>query len=127
MKKQMADRMGGGGSNFDPELLPDDLFIDQAKRRSIVSLIVNEIVKTEKVETSPERVRDRVEEMASTYEKPEEVIKYYYSSQELMKGVESAVLQDQVIDHVLSVATVNEEEVSYQKAIQPDQDGTADF
>ena len=127
MKKQMADRMGGGGSNFDPELLPDDLFIDQAKRRSIVSLIVNEIVKTEKVETSPERVRDRVEEMASTYEKPEEVVKYYYSSQELMKGVESAVLQDQVIDHVLSVATVNEEEVSYQKAIQPDQDGTADF
>mgnify|MGYP003147137188 FL=1 len=127
MKKQMADRMGGGSSNFDPELLPDDLFIDQAKRRSIVSLIINEIVNTEKIETSPEKVRDRVEEMASTYEKPEEVVKYYYSSQELMKGVESAVLQDQVIDHVLSVATVNEEEVSYQKAIQPDQDGTADF
>jgi len=127
MKKQMADRMGGGSSNFDPELLPDDLFIDQAKRRSIVSLIINEIVNTEKIETSPEKVRDRVEEMASTYEKPEEVVKYYYSSQELMKGVESAVLQDQVIDHALSVATVNEEEVSYQKAIQPDQDGTADF
>lgn len=127
MKKQMADRMGGGSSNFDPELLPDDLFIDQAKRRSIVSLIINEIVNTEKIETSPEKVRDRVEEMAYTYEKPEEVVKYYYSSQELMKGVESAVLQDQVIDHVLSVATVNEEEVSYQKAIQPDQDGTADF
>ena len=103
------------------------MFIDQAKRRSIVSLIINEIVKTEKIETSPERVRDRIEEMASTYEKPEEVVKYYYSSQELMKGVESAVLQDQVIDHVLSVATVNEEEVDYQKAIQPDQDGTADF
>lgn len=127
MKKQMAQRMGGGKSNFDPELLPDDMFIDQAKRRSIVSLIVNEIVKTEKIETSPEKVRDRIEELASTYEKPEEVVKYYYSSQELMRGVESTVLQDQVIDFVLSIATVNEEEVDYQKAIQPDQDGTADF
>lgn len=121
MKYQMAQSMGqGGNKSFDPNMLPDDLFMDQAKRRANAFLIVSEIVKANGIKVDPVKVRERVEEIASTYEQSEEVIKHYFSDEKLLHSIESNVLQEQVVDFVLSQANITEEPQSYQKAIQPD-------
>ena len=65
-------------------------------------------------------MKARVEEIASTYEKPSEVIEYYYSKPEVLNSVEAMVLEDQVTEYVLSKAVVKEENISYEKAVQPD-------
>lgn len=127
MKEQMAQSMGGPNQSFDPNMLPDNLFIDQAQRRAIVSLIVNEIVKEQGIQMDEGKVRERVVEMASSYEKSEEVVNYYYSNREMLQGVEAAVLQEQVIDYILDQAQVTTEQLDYQKAIQPEQGDAADF
>jgi trigger factor len=59
-----------------------------------------------------------IEEIASTYQEPKEVIEYYSSNQELMAGVESAVLEDQVVDHIISQAKVSEVETNYDEIIK---------
>ena len=122
MKYQMAQSMGQGGASnsFDPNMLPDEMFMDQAKRRANTALVVREIVLANKMKVDPAKVRGRIEEIASTYEQPEEVVKHYFNDQQLLKSIEGNVLQEQVVEQVLSSAVVTEEPVSYQDAIQPD-------
>lgn len=128
LKNQMAQKLGNnneGANKFDPSMLPDDMFMDQAKRRAVVGLIVNEIVQTNEMDVDGANVRARIEELASTYEKSEEVVNYYYNSPELLKGIEANVLQEQVVQLVLASADVTEEEVDYSQAVTPDPEQVA--
>jgi trigger factor len=114
LRNQMMQRFGGQQQNFDiKSLLPDSMFQEEAQRRVALGLIVGEIIKENKIQADPKRVRTMVEELAATYEEPEQVVEYYYSNRELMSGIESAVLEDQVVDHVLGEAKVNDETSSY--------------
>lgn len=127
LKQQMLQQYGGGRQqSFDPSLLPDDMFTAQAERRVALGLIVAEIVKAEDLKVDANRVREKVQEIASTYEHPEQVIEYYYSQRELLEGVHSAVLEEQVVEHVLGKANVSEENVSYEDALKPDPQPQAD-
>jgi trigger factor len=122
LKQQMAQKLGGNNeaNNFDPSMLPDDMFMDQAKRRAVVGLVVNEIVQSNEMDVDGQKVRERIETLASSYERSEEVVNYYYNSPELLKSIEANVLQEQVVQLVLAKADVIEEEVGYQQAIVPD-------
>jgi len=127
LKNQMAQKLGNneGANKFDPSMLPDDMFMDQAKRRAVVGLIVNEIVQSNEMDVDGAQVRERIEGIASSYEKSEEVVNYYYNSPELLKGIEANVLQEQVVQLVLTSADVTEEEVNYSQAVTPDPEQVA--
>ena len=124
LKKQMIQQFGGG-QQLDPNMLPDDMFTDKAERRAALGVIVSEVVKVEELTPDEERVRERINEIASTYDQPQEVIDYYYSQQELLSSVEAVVLEDQVTELVLSKAKVTEEKLSYEEAIKPDPEAAA--
>jgi trigger factor len=119
LRNQMLQRFGGQQQNFDVKtLLPDTMFQDEAARRVTLGLIVGEIVKSAKLKPDAKRIKAMIEEIASTYQEPKEVVEYYNSNQELMAGVESAVLEDQVVDHILSQAKVSEVQTSYDEIIK---------
>jgi len=59
-----------------------------------------------------------IDEIASTYQEPSEVVEYYSSNPELLAGVESAVLEDQVVDHILTAAKVTDAQTSYDEVIK---------
>ncbi len=119
LRNQMLQRFGGQQQNFDVKtLLPDSMFQDEASRRVTLGLIVGEIVKSAKLKPDAKRVKAMIEEIASTYQEPKEVVEYYSGNQELMAGVESAVLEDQVVDHILSQAKVSEAQTSYDEIIK---------
>ena len=119
LKQQMVQQFGGG-QQIDLSMLPDDMFRDKAQRRAALGVIVSELVKVEGLTPDEEQVRARVDEIASTYEQPREVVDYYYSKPELLSSVEAVVLEDQVTELVLSKAKVKEESVSYEEAVKPD-------
>lgn len=119
LRNQMLQRFGGQQQNFDVKaLLPDTMFQEEANRRVTLGLIVGEIVKAGKLKPDAKRVRAMIEEIASTYQEPKEVIEYYNNNQELLAGVESAVLEDQVVDHILGQAKVVDTETSYDEIIK---------
>jgi len=118
--KQQTIQQFGGAQKVDMGMLPDDMFQDRAHRRAALGIIVSELVKQENISADADRVKARVEEIASTYEKPSEVVEYYYSKPEVLNSVEAMVLEDQVTELVLSKAAVKEENISYEKAVQPD-------
>lgn len=115
-----------GGRNIDPAMLPDDLFSEQAKRRVSLSLIMNEIVNKNDLKPEPDAVRSLIEEMAESYEKPADVVKWYYSDKEQLANVEAMALEEAVIDLVLDAAKVKESSVSYEEALKPVNTGDAD-
>jgi len=118
LRQQMAQQFGG--QQIDPSMLPDELFQGQAEKRIKVGLVVAEIVAANDIKVDADRVKAKVEEVASTYQDAEEVINYYYSNKELLNNLESAVLEDQIVDFVLEKAAVTTSEVSYDDAIKPE-------
>ncbi|RDE24240.1 trigger factor [Motiliproteus coralliicola] len=119
--RQQAVQQFGGGANIDASALPAELFADQAKRRVSIGLLVGELIQANELKADADRVRSTIEEMAQTYQQPQEVIDYYYGNQEQLAQVEALVLEDQVVDLLASQAKVTEEAVSYQDAIKPAQ------
>jgi trigger factor len=117
--RQQAMQQFGGGRKIDPSMLPDDLFSGQAERRVSLSLIMNEIVNRNDLKPEADAVRALIEEMAESYEKPEEVVKWYYSDKEQLANIEAMALEEAVIDLVLNSAKVTESSVSYEEALKP--------
>jgi trigger factor len=127
MRQQMMQQFGGmGGQDLDLEsLLPEAMFKDKAEPRVKLGLILSEMINKQELKADPEKVRSTIEEMASTYQDPEEVINYYYSNQEQLSSVESKVLEDQVVEKLLEGANIKESECSYQEAISRAQNQSA--
>lgn len=118
LKQQTRQQVGGG--NFE---LPDDLFRDQASRRVALGLIIAEVVKANDIKVDPDKVREAVEEMASTYEHPQQVIDHYYANKEHLASVESLTLENQVVDWVLEQVTVEDEPTTFEELGTPPADG----
>ncbi|MDC7700199.1 trigger factor [Vogesella indigofera] len=93
--------------------LPADLFTQQAERRVALGLILAEVVEANKLEAKPEQVKAMIEEFADSYEQPEDVLSWYYSSPDRLEGPTSMVLEDNVVEFVLSRANVVEKELSF--------------
>ncbi len=120
LRGQMMQQFGGQQLNFDVEsLLPDDMFKDQAERRIKLGLIVGEVIQANSIKVDEDQVRSKVEELASTYQDPKEVVDYYYGNQEMLSGVQSVVLEDQVVEFILAAAKVTETESTYEEVIKP--------
>ena len=120
LKAQALQQMGGG-ANLDPSMLPDELFTEQASRRVKLGLVLGEVMQTQNLKADPAKVRETIEELAATYESPEEVINWYYGNQEQLSAIESSVVEDQVFDYILDAAKVEDKTVSYQEVIKPEQ------
>ena len=122
--RQQAMQQFGGGQNIDPNMLPDELFKEQAARRVLLGLVLGEVIQQQELKADPTKVRESIEELASTYESPDEVINWYYGNQEQLATIESSVLEDQVFDYVIEQSAVSDKLVSYQEVIQPEPKAT---
>ena len=128
MRQQMFQQFGGTApQDLDlTSILPDEMFSEQAERRVKLGLVVAEMISQYELSAEPAKVREAIEDIASTYQDPEEVINWYYSENEQLAGIESRVLEDAVVEKLLSTAAITEAECSYQDAlakVRPAQQG----
>ena len=118
-QRQAMFQQFGGGAKLDPKMLPDELFAEQAQRSVALGLLIGQIIKDKSVEVDASRVKALIEEVAESYESPEEVVNYYYGNREQMAQVEALVLEDQVVDTVLAAAQVSESAAKYTDVVRP--------
>lgn len=117
--KQEAVQQFGGGQQLDPSKLPSELFKDQAETRVKTGLIFAAIVKGNDLKAEDDKVDAKIQELASAYESPEEVVEFY-SQKENRAQVEAVVLEDAVVDLVCSKAKVKKAKMSYEDAVKPE-------
>ena len=102
-----------GVPNADKMPIPADAFTTEAERRVRLGLLVSEMVQQAQLQAKPEQVRARIEEFAGNYEKPAEVVSYYLSDRARRAEVEGIVLEDNVVQHALAKAQVEDEQVPF--------------
>ena len=96
------------------------MFRAQAERRVKLGLLLNELITRSELKVDAAKVRAAVEELASTYEDPQEVIDWYYGNRQQLQGIESVVLEDQAVEQLLASAKVSEQACSYEEALKPE-------
>ena len=121
MVQRFAAQFSGNAKGFDKNTLPNELFEEPALRAVRLGVIVNQLIESQKIELDQDRVTAFIAEAAENYEEPQEVIDYYTNDKQQRAGVEAVVLEDQVVDYILSQAKVSEKEVKYQELLASQQ------
>ncbi|OCH17930.1 trigger factor [Aliivibrio sp. 1S165] len=110
--RQQAVQRFGGNADSAPEL-PRELFEEQAKRRVVVGLLLGEVIKTEELKADDEKVKALINEMASAYEDPTEVVAYYEGNEQMMNNMRNVALEEQAVEAILAKAQVSEKAVGF--------------
>ncbi len=113
MEGARADLKKRGIKDADKAPIPDDVFRPQAERRVRLGLVVAELVRANSLQARPEQLKAHIEELASSYEKPADVLRWYYGDNQRMAEVEAIVIENNVTEFVLSKTQVTEKSVSF--------------
>lgn len=101
--------------------LPRDSFEEQARRRVALGLILGEVIQKESIKLDNDKVRSTIEEMAKSYERPDDVISWYYSDESRLNEVQQMVLENQVVDWLVAQAKVSDEAVNFNDVMDKQQ------
>ncbi|MEI7374479.1 trigger factor [Dickeya chrysanthemi] len=111
LRRQAAQRFGGNEKQALE--LPRELFEEQAKRRVVVGLLLGEVIESNELKADEDRVNVLIDEIASAYEDPREVVEYYKKNKEMMNNMRNVALEEQAIEALLSKAKVVEKAVGF--------------
>ena len=122
MIQQFTQQFGAqGAQSFDSSMLPDDLFKEQAEKAVKLGVLVSKVLADAKIEVDPARVEAYIDDMASSYEDPTEVIEYFKNDKQQRAQIEAVVLEDQIVDHILASAKVTDTAISYEDLLKEQQ------
>ena len=93
--------------------LPKENFEEQAKRRVALGLILAEIIQKNEIKAEADKIRAVIDNMAQSYEQPEEVVNWYYGDEKRLAEVKQMVLEDATVDWVLSKVSVTDVALSF--------------
>ena len=115
MQAAREDLKQRGIKDADKAEIPEDIFLPQAERRVRLGLVVAELVKANNLEATPEQLKAHVDELAASYEKPEDVVRWYFGDRQRLAEVEAVVIENNVTEFVLGKAKVNDKAVSFEE------------
>jgi trigger factor len=110
-----ADLRQRGVKDADKAPIPEELFMPQAERRVRLGLVVAELVRANGLHAKPEQIKAHIEELAASYEKPADVVRWYTSDNRRMAEVEAIVIENNVTEFVLSKAKVIDKSISFEE------------
>ena len=102
-----------GIKDADKAPMPEDIFRPQAERRVRLGLVVAELVRSNNLQATTEQVKAHIEELAASYEKPADVMRWYYSDNNRLAEVEAIVIENNVTNFVLAQAKVSDKTLSF--------------
>lgn len=111
--KARADLKQRGLKDADKADIPEDLFRPQAEKRVRLGLVVAELVMTNELQVKPEQLKAHIDEMAASYEKPEEVVRWYLGDNQRLADVEAVVIENNVTEFILSKAKVSDKAITF--------------
>ncbi len=103
-----ADLKQRGVKDAETAPIPAEIFHPQAERRVRLGLVVSELVRSHNLQAKPEQLQAHIEEMAQSYEKPSEVVRWYLGDRKRMAEVEAVVIENNVAAFVLARAKVTD-------------------
>lgn len=120
--EQMRRNLGASGRSQDTMAnLTPELFNQEAERRVAIGLLLGDIIVRNGLRPEPAQVRAAVERMASGFEEPAAVVKWYYEDRSRLADVEAAVVEDSAVEWVLARAQVTDVPIEFDALMNPRQ------
>ncbi|MBP8091928.1 MAG: trigger factor [Giesbergeria sp.] len=113
MEAARADLKQRGVKDADKAEIPADIFRPQAERRVRLGLVVAELVRSNELHAKPEQLKSHIDELAASYEKPEDVVRWYFGDRQRLGEVEAVVVENNVVDFVLGKAKVTDKALTF--------------
>ena len=113
MEAARADLKQRGVKDADKAEIPADIFRPQAERRVRLGLVVAELVRSNELHAKPEQLKAHIDELAASYEKPEDVVRWYFGDRQRLGEVEAVVVENNVVDFVLGKAKVTDKALTF--------------
>ncbi|MED5619266.1 trigger factor [Ideonella sp. BN130291] len=113
-----ADLKQRGVKDADKAPIPAEIFRPQAERRVRLGLAVAELVRQNNLQAKPDQLQAHIEEMAQSYEKPAEVVRWYLSDRQRMSEVEAVVIENNVTEYVLGKAKVVDKSLPFDELMK---------
>ena len=117
LQKEMHERIGkqvdfeafvkAAGNGFD----------EQARRRVGLGLLLSTFIEQQAIKPEKDRIKARIDEISASYEKPEELVKWFYQDEKRLQEIESFVLEQQVIEKILLTANVTEKAKTFEEVM----------
>ena len=121
MQQTLHDMQGRGVNVPKGMQLPTNLFAERAAKRVKLGLILEALVAQNNLEAKDEQVKALINEHARGYEKPEEVVRWYAADPARMRNIENLVLEDNVVDWLMSRAKVTDKAVEFKELMGSEQ------
>ncbi len=122
LRQQLEEQIQSSGNDETPQL-DDALFREEAEHRVKLGLVVAEVIKTAELQANPDNVRKIIEDMAASYQEPEQIVNYYYQNQELLQNIEGLALEQEVIEWVVSQCKVTDVSTTFKEVMSRDSTG----
>jgi trigger factor len=97
------------------QLPPREQFLEAARQRVALGMLMSEIVRSLSLTLDRGRVQVRLDDLVASLPNPEETRRSYLSNADAMRQVESAVLEDQAIDAIVDKATVTDQPSTFRE------------
>lgn len=110
MQIDAARRMGARDASQVP---PPEPFVEGARKRVALGLLIGELIKTRGLKIDRERVESRLTDLAASYPDPEQIIKAYRQNADALRQIENIVIEDQVVDLLLEKAAVTDQPATF--------------
>ena len=113
LMEQARNDLQARGMNVADIPMPTDLFEERAQRRVALGLILSEVVQKHALAAKTEQVKEMIEELAQSYEDPQNVVNWYRKNPEKMQEIESLALENNVVEWVLGQAKVTDQVLAF--------------
>jgi trigger factor len=104
-----------GIKDVDNAPIPQEIFTAQAERRVRLGLVVAEVVRANQLQATEAQISAHIQDLAASYERPEDVVRWYRSDERRMADIEAVVVENNVADHVFSKAKVVEKTIGFEE------------
>jgi trigger factor len=121
IKKNMIENLKQQGMQDNGMQVEASMFADQAVRRVKLGLIMSEIVKSEKIEADEDRVKKKIDDIASPYDEPQQVIDWYNGDKQRLAEVRALVTEEQIVDWAMEKAKVVDKSVTFKDFMSTEQ------
>lgn len=120
MQQQLKQRFAAQTGQKNLPDLPRENFTEQAKERVTIGLLLSEYIKDQQIKADNSRTKNILEELAASYDNPEQIVNYYLQNKQALAQIESLVLEEQAVEKLMAGAEVEEKSVSYDEIVNPD-------
>jgi trigger factor len=113
LMEQARNDLQARGMNVADIPMPTDLFEERAQRRVALGLILSEVVQTNALAAKTEQIRALIEDIAQSYEEPQNVVDWYRGNPDKMQEIESLAIENNVVEWVLGQSKVTDQVLAF--------------